>query len=226
MPNAACGGMHRRPNATVFITGATEAVYATRTEVSGTRSGPSLAATARTCAPRGRGVRPAARGKSPAAFDRRCIRPDGVASRSHTACMLPRRALLDRRIAVLGVTRGLATGRRGPRVAPAWGSGRSPDQGAAVVDGAGRATMRGPRWRRGAVGPHEPLRGVRGAAPTKYETYRYPRVDRVHRVQRALGRDSPFRPGRGGRSGCRRQRRAVRRAGRAVSATSHLHGDG
>ncbi len=47
----------------------------------------------------------AARGESPAAFDRRCIPSDGVASRSHTAGILPRRALSDGRMAGLGATR-------------------------------------------------------------------------------------------------------------------------
>ena len=39
------------------------------------------------------GHRLAARGESPAAFDRRCIRPDYVVPRSHTAGILPRHAL-------------------------------------------------------------------------------------------------------------------------------------
>ena len=47
----------------------------------------------------------AARGESPAAFDRRCIPPAYVASRSNTAGMLPRRALPDGRITSLGATR-------------------------------------------------------------------------------------------------------------------------
>ncbi len=47
----------------------------------------------------------AARGESPAAFDRRCIPPTYVASRSNTAGIFPRRALVDRRITGLGATR-------------------------------------------------------------------------------------------------------------------------
>ena len=46
----------------------------------------------------------AVRGESPAAFDRRCIPPGFVASRSHTAGIPPRRVLPDRRIASLGAT--------------------------------------------------------------------------------------------------------------------------
>ena len=52
----------------------------------------------------------AARGESPAAFGWRCIRPAGVVPRSNTACMLPRLALPDRRIATLGATRGFHRG--------------------------------------------------------------------------------------------------------------------
>ena len=47
----------------------------------------------------------AARGKSPAAFEWRCIPPAGVASRSNTAGILPRRALSAGRITILGATR-------------------------------------------------------------------------------------------------------------------------
>ena len=47
---------------------------------------------------------PAVRGESPAAFDRRCIPPAYVASRSNTAGIFPRRALPDRRITGLGAT--------------------------------------------------------------------------------------------------------------------------
>jgi hypothetical protein len=46
----------------------------------------------------------AARGKSPAAFDERCIPPRGVAARSNTGGILPRRALRAGRIARLGAT--------------------------------------------------------------------------------------------------------------------------
>ena len=46
----------------------------------------------------------AARGESPAAFDRRCIPPGYVASRSHTAGIFPRRALPIGRITGLGAT--------------------------------------------------------------------------------------------------------------------------
>ena len=52
----------------------------------------------------------AARGESPAAFDRRCVPAACVSSRSHTAGMLPRRALSSRRIASLGATRGFPHG--------------------------------------------------------------------------------------------------------------------
>ena len=47
----------------------------------------------------------AARGRSPPAFDRRCIPADGVASRSSTASVYPRRALSGGRMARLGATR-------------------------------------------------------------------------------------------------------------------------
>ena len=59
-----------------------------------------LTALAEALASKGR----AARGESPAAFDRRCIPPGYVASRSNTAGMLPRRALPDGRITGLGAT--------------------------------------------------------------------------------------------------------------------------
>ena len=55
-------------------------------------------------------ARLAARGEGPAAFDRRCIPPDGVAPRSNTAGMFPRRALSAGRMASLGATRDLQHG--------------------------------------------------------------------------------------------------------------------
>ena len=58
----------------------------------------------------GRNPSLAARGERPAAFDRRCIPADGVAPRSRTAGIFPRRALSAGRIASLGATRDVHHG--------------------------------------------------------------------------------------------------------------------
>ena len=112
----------------------------------------------------------AARSKSPAAFDRRGIRTNGVASRSHTACMLPRRALLDRRSTGLGATRGLAPDCWGPRerLSRGWGGapldkvrGAAPSQSGSCA----HARLAGAEWGLGV--PAKRPRGVRGVAPTE-----------------------------------------------------------
>ena len=60
----------------------------------------------------------AARGESPPAFDRRCIPPGYVASRSNTAGMLPRRALPTGRITALGATADFHHGLLGAGLLP------------------------------------------------------------------------------------------------------------
>ena len=90
----------------------------------------------------------AARGESPAAFDRRCIRPDCVASRSNTSGILPRHALSARRITGLGATLDFHHGLLGFReggILGGGGKGLATEEGASG-DGpwgfAGRAVTR------------------------------------------------------------------------------------
>ena len=86
--------------------------------------------------------------------------------------MLPRRAFVARRIAVLGATRGLAPGCWGPRGASAWGSGRSPD-GRSTSRGVGRspigngAHLRAPPAGSGAAGSPRSVGVGFGAQPRR-----------------------------------------------------------